>query len=80
MVQDEFTKLFTHMNKRFDQMEKRFDAHDKKFLEVLGAISDLAGDIKNYHEELLALGHKVDRLERWIHQIAQETGVKLTIE
>ena len=68
------------MNKRFDDVEKRFDKHDEKFREVMGAISDLAGDIKAYHEELLALGHKVDRLERWIHQIAQETGVKLSID
>ncbi|PJE65697.1 hypothetical protein COU91_00290 [Candidatus Saccharibacteria bacterium CG10_big_fil_rev_8_21_14_0_10_47_8] len=80
MAHDEFTKLFTHMNKRFDAMEKRFDAHDKKFEDVLGAIAELAGDIKIYHQELLALGHKVDRLERWIHQIAQETGVKLSID
>lgn len=80
MAQDEFTKLFVHMNKRFDTMEKRFEKTDQRFDEVMGAIADLAADIKSYHEELLALGHKVDRLERWIHQIAQETGVKLSID
>lgn len=80
MAQDEFTKLFKHMNQRFDAMSKRFDAHDKRFDDVLGAIADLAADIKTYHEELLALGHKVDRLERWIHQIAQATGVKLSAD
>lgn len=80
MAQDEFTKLFNHMNKRFDSMEKRFDAQDEKFKDVLGAIAELAADIKTYHEELLALGHKVDRLERWIHQIAEETGVKLSLD
>ena len=25
MAQDEFTKLFNHMNKRFDEIEKRLD-------------------------------------------------------
>ena len=82
MAQDEFTKLFTHMNKRFDAIDKRLDetATKTQVDELLGAVSDLAGDIKSYHEELLALGHKVDRLERWIHQIAQETGVKLSLE
>lgn len=78
MPVDEFTKLFNHMNLRFDQIDGRFDAHDEKIENVLGAIAELAADIKTYHKELLALGQKVDRLERWIHEIADKTGVKLS--
>ena len=65
-------KLFKYLDKRFKEVDERLEAHDKRFDEVMGAISNLAGDLKVYHEELLALGHKVDRLERWIHQIAQK--------
>lgn len=53
MAEDEFTKLFQHMNQRFDQIDGRFDIQDKKFGEVLGAIAELAADVKSYHEELL---------------------------
>ena len=28
-------------------------------------------------QEMLALGHKVDRLEQWIMKVAEATGVKL---
>ena len=82
MAQDEFTKLFQHMNQRFDVIESKLDqkAEKSQAQELLGAIAELSADVKSYHEELLALGNKVDRLERWIHQIAQETGVKLSIE
>ncbi len=82
MVQDEFTKLFKHMNSRFDSLEKRFDetATKTQVDKLFGAVADLGANLKSYHKELLALGQKVDRLERWIHQIAQETGVKLSVE
>ncbi len=78
MAQDEFTKLFTHMNQRFDAVDKRFDEQNGKIDEILASISNLAGDLKTYHEELLALGHKVDRLERWILEVANKTGVTLS--
>ena len=82
MAQDEFTKLYTYMQKEFAVLNEKLDqkAEKEQVDELLGAIADLAGDLKNYHAELLALGQKVDRLERWIHQIAQETGVKLSLE
>lgn len=71
-------KLFKYLGEEFKRIDDRLEAHDKRFNDVLGAVAELAGDIKTYHQELLALGHKVDRLEKWILQIAQETGVKLT--
>lgn len=73
-------KLFKYLGQEFRKIDNKLEEHDKKFEDVLGAIAELAGDLKTYHAELLVLGHKVDRLERWIHQIAQETGVKLTLE
>ena len=73
-------KLFKYLDKRFKVIDRRFDAQDEKIDKIYGTISNLAADLKTYHQELLMLGHKVDRLERWIHQIAQETGVKLPID
>jgi len=79
-LDDHTVKLFKYLGGEFKKIDLKFEQQDKRFDDIMGAISDLAGDIKSYHEELLALGHKVDRLERWIHQIAQETGVKLSID
>ena len=73
-------KLFKYLGQEFRKVDQRFEETDQKIDGVQSSISGLAADLKTYHEELLALGHKVDRMERWIHQIAQETGVKLSLE
>jgi len=32
---------------------------------------------EDYRQEMLMLGHKVDRHEKWIEQIAEKLGIKL---
>lgn len=78
MSQDEYTKLFTYMEKRFNSVDDRFDIQDKKIDELTGAIAELGGQLRDYHQEMIMLARKVDRMERWIHEIAKQTGVKLS--
>ncbi len=66
------------MEKRFDAVDKRFDMQDKKIDELSGAIAELGGQLRDYHHEMIMLARKVDRMERWIHEIAEKTGVKLS--
>lgn len=80
MSQDEFTKLFKYMEKRFNQVDKRFDGVDAEIRNLNGAVVDLGGQIRDYHQEMIMLARKVDRMERWIHEIAKQTGVKLSYE
>ncbi len=42
------------------------------------AIDAYAKQTEIYMQEMLALGHKVDRLEQWILKVAEATGVKLS--
>ncbi len=77
MSEDQFTKLFKHMENGFYSIEKRFDMVDSEIADVRGAVAELGGQIRDYHQELVMMGRKMDRLERFINQIAQETGVKL---
>lgn len=78
MSKDEFAKLFNYMEKRFDAVDKRFDEAAKDRADIRSAIAELGVLIRDYHQEMLMLAHKVDRLERWIHEIAKKTGVKLS--
>lgn len=80
MSQDEFTKLFKYMEEMRSEMNERFEQAAKERDEIRGSIVDLGIQIKDYHQEMLMLAHKVDRLERWIHQIAEKTGVKLSYD
>jgi hypothetical protein len=80
MSQDEFTKLFKYMQDEFAKINSRLDeTATKNQVEVLTSTVDgLAGLIRDYQQEMLMIGHKVDRLEQWILKVAEATGVKLT--
>lgn len=80
MNDDQFTKLFKYMEKNFESIDRRFDSQDHKIDDLSGAVAELAGQIRDYHQEMIMLARKVDRMERWIRQIAKETGVELSIE
>lgn len=47
MAQDEFTRLFNHMNQRFDAIETKLDekAEKRQADQLLAAVADLASDI-----------------------------------
>ena len=47
----------------FNDLQTSVDAYAKK------------ADI--YFQEMVMLTHKVDRLEKWIHQVAEKVGIKL---
>ncbi len=80
MSQDEFTKLFKYVEQEFSKVHARLEktATKKQVDDLTANVDGLAGQIKDYHQELLMLAHKVDRMEQWIHQIAEKTGIKLS--
>jgi len=78
MSEDEFTKLFKYMQKEFKSINSRFDEVDIRFDHLTNAVDAYAKQTETYMQEMLALAHKVDRLEQWILKIAEATGVKLT--
>jgi uncharacterized coiled-coil DUF342 family protein len=48
-----------------------------EFSNLYSAIDGYAKRCDDYFKEMVALAHKVDRLEKWIHQIAKKIGMKL---
>jgi uncharacterized coiled-coil protein SlyX len=75
-----FVEFFKNMEAMRSDMNKRFDIQDKKIDELAGAIAELGGQLRDYHQEMIMLARKVDRMERWIHEIAKQTGVTLSFE
>ncbi len=59
MSQDEFTKLFKHMNKRFDSVDEKFELVHKDIDNLRKAVVAYAKQAETYMQEMLALGHKV---------------------
>jgi hypothetical protein len=78
MNHDEFTKLFTYMEKKFGAIDKRFDRVEGDIRNIKFEIAELSGRIEDYRQEVLALKHSDSRQNRWIKELADHTGAKLS--
>lgn len=79
MSDDQFSKLFKYMQQEFKKIDERFNDTNLKIDQYANAVDAYAKQTEIYMQEMLALGNKVDRLEQWIHKIAEATGVKLSV-
>lgn len=77
MSQDEIAKLFQYLQEEFEKIHNRLDQVNVSFDENRKLVDERAQSTVSYTQEMLILARKVDRLERWINQIAAKTGVKL---
>lgn len=80
MSEDEFMKLFKYLQEMQSKIDIRFEEQDKKIDKVQNTVDAIAKSMIDYHQEMLMLAHKVDRMEQWIHEIAEKTGVKLSYQ
>ncbi len=78
MSADEFTKLFTYMEERFDRIDKRFDSTNDRIDRILSAVDALAKHQEIDEAERLVMGHQLERLDQWVHQLADKIGVQLS--
>jgi len=49
----------------------------KSFSDLQTSVDAYAKKADTYFQEMLVLAHKVDRHEKWLHQIAEKIGIKL---
>jgi hypothetical protein len=73
----DFAPLLDYLEKRFDRIESRIDELSQGFSTLQAAVDSYAKRADAYFQEMVALSHKVERHERWLHQIAEKLGVKL---
>jgi len=81
MSEDEFTKLYKFMSDRFDSIDKTLanKANNKDMARALDYLDKIAKQQEIDDEERLVMGHQLDRLDRWIHEVADKIGYKLTV-
>lgn len=79
MSDDQFMKLFKYVEEtRHEVAEIREDMATKKDVgELRDTVINYAEHLDTYAQEMAALDHKIDRLERCIQVIAKKTGVDL---
>ena len=70
-------KLFGYLDKEFKSVNSNFEDLSENFHNLQSSVDAYAKQVEIYHQESIARDAKVDRLERWIEQLATKTGVKL---
>lgn len=79
---------FDAVDKRFDVVAKeivsfrndtehRFESLENNFRQLQHSVDAYAAKADNYFMEMAALSNKINRLEKWIEEIAEKVGIKL---
>lgn len=81
ILRKQFEENAKVMLREFSQVRADIKALDERITrgvdDIQKSVDAYAKRTDEYMQEMLALAHKVDRLERWVMKIAEETGVKL---
>jgi len=92
-LDEKFSKVderFERVDKRFERVDERFFSIEQKIERLIESKADkedvrklttavdaYAKKADAYFQEMVILAHKVDRLEKWLHQVADKIGLKL---
>jgi uncharacterized coiled-coil DUF342 family protein len=76
-MNQDFSELVKYLDEKFIRIDKRFDDMKEDFTGLQTAVDAYAKKADTFFEEMVALSHKVDRHEKWLHQVAEKLGIKL---
>lgn len=72
-------KDFAHeVDNRFNALEERVARLETSMERLANTLDDFLKQLTDMKQENAARDHQYARLERWVQQIADKTGVKLT--
>jgi flagellar capping protein FliD len=78
---DYIDKRFDYVDKRLADLDKRLEGAESRFDERFNLLTNIidgyAGKIDMYAQEMAAMSHKINRLERYIQVLADKAGVDL---
>lgn len=80
MSDDQFTRLYSYMTDRFDSVDsalsnKASSAELQKTHSLLDAISKRS---EIHDDERVVMGHQLERLDKWVHELARKIGYSLS--
>lgn len=80
MSEDEFTRLFKYLTERFDKVDKVLEqkASNADMQRVLKLLDEMAKRQEISDDERLVMGHQLERLDRWTHELAKKIGYELS--
>ncbi len=82
-MNQDFSELIQYLDKRFSNVEEKLSSLQEKKADksdvhdLMDAVDAYAKKADTYFQEMVMLSRKVDRMEKWIHQIAEKVKIKL---
>jgi hypothetical protein len=73
----EFGELIEYLDDKFSKADGRLENLEKGFLDLQTSIDAYAKKADTYFQEMVLMSHKMERLEKWLHQVADKVGIKL---
>lgn len=73
----DFSELIQYLDDKFIHIDKRFEEVKDDFVNLQTSVDAYAKKADTYFQEMVALAHKIDRHEKWLHQLAEKLGIKL---
>ncbi len=78
MSDNQFVKLFTCLQKISSGLKAYIENSKKEHADIRRAITEVSAQVKSYHKEMIFLTRKINRLVRWVHEIADRNAVRLS--
>lgn len=76
-MNNDFSELIQYLDDKFIDVKKDISELKIGFNNLTNAVDAYAKKADTYFQEMVALSHKVDRLEKWVLEIAEKVGIHL---
>jgi len=83
IMSNDYKELIEYLGEWFSKIDSRLERLEENKADKLD-VRELSATVESYvqradtyFQEMVVLAHKVDRHEKWFHQIAEKVGVKL---
>lgn len=73
----DFSELVEYLDQKFNYVDERFKKLEENFDLLQKSVDSYAVRADKFFDELVMLSNKVDRHEKWLHQLADKLGIKL---
>jgi uncharacterized coiled-coil DUF342 family protein len=74
---NDLSELIEYLDQKFTAVDQQLADMRADFVKLQDGVDGYAKKADAYFQEMLMLAGKVDRHEKWLHQIAEKLGVKL---
>ncbi len=71
------SELIQFLGEKFDNIDSRFNDLSSQFSDLQKSVDAYAKKADTYFQEMVMLSHKVDKIEKWVLQMADKMGMKL---